>query len=431
MTRMESMISLDGAVGERVYIRPLTPADVTERYLEWFRDPIVTRFLEARNLRRQEVVDYMESGRASRTNLVYAICVRDTGLHIGNVKIGPISWRNRVSDLVTFIGDTEYWGRGFARDAIQTASRIAFDILNIRKLSVSIHSLNQGSLRAYTAGGFAVETELAEQYLIEGKLVGRVYASQFHPRLTPERLVSEDDRAGSALKTLAIIQARMSSSRLPGKVLRPLSGRPALVRMIERVKRAAQIENVIVATSEHSSDDAIAMLCAEQGIECSRGSLNDVLDRFFRAASASRPEYVVRLTGDCPLIDPEVIDQCVTDCIVRGADYCGNAVQRTYPDGLDVEVMRYSALRQAWIETTEQSDREHVTPFFYHHPERFRQHAVLNDVNLAAYRWTMDEEADYRLIARVFDEVYDRNPAFGWRDILAYFEPVEVTPSAQ
>ncbi len=413
------MLSLDRAESELIVLRALTPADITERYLEWFRNPLVTLFLEARNLTRAESVDYMEYGRRTRNYFVYAICDRQAMLHIGNIKIGPIAWRHGVSDLVTLIGDTRYWGGGYAEDAIRTASRIAFEVLRLRKLSGSIHSNNFGSLRVYTRSGFQIEARLADQYLIEGGLGDRIFVSQFNPRLSSTRLSVEPDRTTN-LRVLAIVQARMSSTRLPGKVLKPLSGQPALIRMLERVRRSRHVDKVVVATSTHASDDCLAALCQEHGIFCSRGDLEDVLDRFYRAASGWRPEYVVRLTADCPLSDPEIIDRCIEECIASKADYAGNAVERTYPDGLDVEVMRYSSLQQAWIEADSPLDREHVTPFFYRNPQRFRLHDVRNTEDYSLLRWTVDEEADYKLVARVFDKLYPENPAFGWKDVLEY-----------
>jgi len=418
------MLSLERAEGELVVLRPLTQADVNERYLAWFRSPIVTRFLEARDLNRTEVVDYLEVGRRTRKYVIYAICDRQTMLHIGNIKIGPISWQHSVSDLVTFIGDTEYWGKGFAADAIRVATRIAFEVLDIRKLSASIHSTNHGSLKAYSRAGLQVEARLAEQYVLGGEFVDRVYVSRFNPQCVAAHETTPDVAVGIAegSEIVAIVQARMSSSRLPGKVLKPLAGEPSLIRMLERVERSQRIKKVVVATSADPSDDAIAKLCEDRGILCSRGSLEDVLDRFYRAACVWHPEYVVRLTGDCPLIDPELVDRCIEECIVTQADYATNALDPTYPDGLDVEVIRYHCLQKAWSEASLRSDREHVTPYIYRNGSRFHLHSIRNSEDHSKLRWTVDEEIDYYVVAKIFEGLYEVNPNFSWLDALAYVE---------
>jgi len=224
--------------------------------------------------------------------------------------------------------------------------------------------------------------------------------------------------------TLAILQARMSSRRLPGKVLADVLGRPMLARQIERVQRAKRIAQLVVATSDQRSDDAIAALCAELGVACFRGSLEDVLGRFYAAAAAEapRPAHVVRLTGDCPLADPALIDELVELHLAAGADYTSNALERRFPDGLDVEAMRFDALAIAQREARDAAQREHVTPYLYQHPERFALASLRCERALGALRFTVDQPADLRFVQRVYEALYAANPAFGWRDVLALVE---------
>lgn len=217
---------------------------------------------------------------------------------------------------------------------------------------------------------------------------------------------------------LAILQARVSSTRLPGKVLLPLLGKPMLARQIERVRRARRIDRLVVATSDAADDDGIARLCAEEGVDCHRGSLDDVLDRFHGAALRFAPEHVVRLTGDCPLADPAVIDDVIGFYLGGGYDYATNAVQPTFPDGLDVEVFRFACLEQAWREATLPSQREHVTPFLHGQPQRFRVGHYRQATDLSRLRWTVDEPADFDFVQRVYEALYPANPAFGTADVL-------------
>jgi len=218
---------------------------------------------------------------------------------------------------------------------------------------------------------------------------------------------------------LAILQARMSSSRLPGKVLLPLAGAPMLARQIERLRRAETPERLIVATSDQPEDLPIAKLANELGLEAFRGSLNDVLDRFYHAALPHRPDWIVRVTGDCPLADWTVIDACVRFALDGGYDYASNTLEPSWPDGLDVEVARFAALETAWQEARSPVEREHVMPFITRRPERFRLGSLRNDEDLSALRWTVDEPADYRFVAQVYETLYPANPHFGTADILA------------
>lgn len=219
---------------------------------------------------------------------------------------------------------------------------------------------------------------------------------------------------------LAILQARVSSSRLPGKVLKPILGKPMLIRQIERVRRARLIDRLLVATSHDASDDPIEKLCRENGITCFRGKLDDVLDRFYQAAKPLTPDHVVRLTGDCPLIDPYLIDQVITFHLQEEFDYTSNTVEPTFPDGLDVEVFRFSCLQQTWEKAKLPSQREHVTLFMYRHPERFRIGSFKKDTDLSSLRWTVDELLDFELMTQVYEALYPSDPEFTTEDILAF-----------
>ena len=218
---------------------------------------------------------------------------------------------------------------------------------------------------------------------------------------------------------VAIVQARMSSSRLPGKVLLPLMGKPMLARQIERIKRARSLESVIVATSTNSDDDEIASMCAGRGIECERGSLVDVLDRYYRIAERCRPQHIVRLTGDCPLTDPIVIDAVVDFACAGAYDYASNTLEPTFPDGLDVEVCTYSALERAWKEAKLPSEREHVTPYIKKHPDFFRGSFKFHQDH-SAQRWTVDEPEDFAVVKRIYEALMPDNPAFGMQEIIEF-----------
>lgn len=221
---------------------------------------------------------------------------------------------------------------------------------------------------------------------------------------------------------LAILQARASSSRLPGKVLKPLLGKPMLARQIERILRSELIDKLVVATSVEPEDDAIEKLCKEENIECFRGSLNDVLDRFYQAAKPYNPEHVVRLTGDCPLTDWEITDRLIKFHLIGDYDYSSNALEPTYPDGLDAEIMKFSALECAWRLADSKPEREHVTLYIYKHPIQFKIGKEKNSIDLSQLRWTVDEPEDFVLVENIYRNLYYTNPAFKTQDVLAWLE---------
>ncbi len=221
------------------------------------------------------------------------------------------------------------------------------------------------------------------------------------------------------MNVVAIIQARTGSTRLPGKVLLDLCGQPVLARVVERTARAMSLNRVVVATTVEPADNAIAELCAARGWPCCRGSQDDVLDRYYRAAKERAADVVVRITSDCPLIDPEVIDLAVNEFfrLQPGCDYISNTEPpRPFPRGLDVEVFHFRALEESWREARQPACREHVTPFIYRHPEKFRLAPLLAERDFTDMRWTVDTPEDYALVRLIFEHFgHDR---FGWRDVL-------------
>ncbi len=217
---------------------------------------------------------------------------------------------------------------------------------------------------------------------------------------------------------LAVLQARTSSSRLPGKVLQDLAGRPMLARQCERILRATRIDRLVIATSEEESDAPVAVLAEELGIACYRGSLQDVLGRFHGAATEYSATHVVRLTGDCPLTDPQLIDHVIDAHIDGGFDFTSNALDRTYPKGLDAEACTRAALGVAAREATTRAEREHVTPFFYTHPERFRIGSVRQAEDHSALCWCVDEPEDLEFVRTVYGRLLPTNPAFTTSEVM-------------
>ena len=225
-------------------------------------------------------------------------------------------------------------------------------------------------------------------------------------------------------KTTAILQARMTSSRLPGKVLKPIEREPMLIRPLERIGRAATLDQIVVATSFDPSDDALVEVLTQHQIDFVRGPLSDVLARYMRVADQYLPDVIVRLTGDCPLTCPEVIDAVVQHFHESDADYASNTLDPTYPDGLDVEVVTTAALRAVSAATDDPHEREHVTLGVYRRDSHFRlsNYSDPTGLNHSDLRWTVDDAEDFEFVSHVYQSLLPRNSHFGYREILRCLE---------
>jgi glutamate-1-semialdehyde 2,1-aminomutase/spore coat polysaccharide biosynthesis protein SpsF len=221
---------------------------------------------------------------------------------------------------------------------------------------------------------------------------------------------------------VAIVQARMGSTRLPGKVLADIGGKPMLEHVVSRLSRSRLIHEVIVATSDAKADDRIAEAGTQQNFKVFRGHEKDVLDRYYQAAKSAKADIVVRVTGDCPLIDPEIVDRVIAEYLSEECDYASNTLVCTYPDGLDAEVFSFAALEIAWRDGRRGADREHVTPFI-RTSRRFRLRNVESDLGRSTrhLRWTVDEPRDLEFIRAIYERI-GAGKVFGWHEVLALLD---------
>lgn len=222
------------------------------------------------------------------------------------------------------------------------------------------------------------------------------------------------------MKTVIIVQARMTSTRLPGKVLKAVMGKPLLDYQIERLRRVKLADGIVIATTSNDSDQPIVELCERLDVACFRGSEHDVLARYHDAATLHQADTVVRVTSDCPLIDPAVIDQVIGFYLdhIEEYDYVTNCLKRTYPRGMDVEVFSFHVLHEAFTEAVEPEEREHVTPFIYRHSERYRLANINFSENQGNHRWTVDTQEDFDLVEKILAALYPAHPAFSLEDVL-------------
>jgi spore coat polysaccharide biosynthesis protein SpsF len=227
-------------------------------------------------------------------------------------------------------------------------------------------------------------------------------------------------------RPVAIVQARMGSSRLPGKVLRPILGRPMLSHIVERLRAVPGLPAIVVATSDQPGDDPVRAFCLAESVACFSGSETDVLDRFYRAAVREDGDPLVRITGDCPLADPELIARLLELYGTGGYDHVAVATGAgaihlnggRFPDGLDAECFSFAALERAWHEATQPSDREHVTPYIWRNRNLFRCSLLMSESDHSTLRWTVDNEEDFRMVSAIYEALYRPGRPFGMSDVL-------------
>jgi spore coat polysaccharide biosynthesis protein SpsF len=219
------------------------------------------------------------------------------------------------------------------------------------------------------------------------------------------------------MRIVAIIQARMGSTRLPGKVLMDIGGQTMLARVVNRVRRATLIDETIVATTVNLKDEPIVAECERLNLAYFRGSEENVLERYYEAALKYKAEGVVRITSDCPLIDPGEIDKAVSEFLSQESDYASNSLKRTYPRGLDTEVMTIETLAKAWQEANDHYERAHVTPYIYQNPKLFKLRSVKAVKNYSNHRWTVDTSEDLVFIRAIYQRL-NNEATFGWKDVL-------------
>jgi len=224
------------------------------------------------------------------------------------------------------------------------------------------------------------------------------------------------------MTTVAIIQARLGSTRLPGKVLKDIGGRTMLARVVMRSMQASLLDKVVVATTVEPADEAIVQESEKLGVQVSCGSELNVLDRYYKTARHFKADVVVRITSDCPLIDGEVIDRIINAFREQKADYASNGLgKRTYPRGVGAEAMTMQALEKAWKEASKDYERVHVTPYIHMNPRMFKLASVENEIDCSRYRWTVDTQEDLDFVRAVYANLGNRDD-FSWQEALKLLE---------
>jgi len=216
------------------------------------------------------------------------------------------------------------------------------------------------------------------------------------------------------------MQTRVSSTRLPNKVIKNLQGLPMFVQQARRIQQCKTIDKLIVITSTNKSDDILEFICKENDLLCFRGDLHNVLSRYFHAQLAYPCEHIVRVTADCPVIDPTLMDHVINTHLINNNDYTSNCLKSTFPDGLDTEIISKNTLLDAYEHAKKNSELEHVTPYIRNNPQKYQLQNIQSDTDLSHHRWTVDEPVDFELISAIYAHLYTENHYFNYQDILNF-----------
>lgn len=394
--------------GAKLGLTRLSEKEVTQEYVDWMNDSEVTRYLVAGKTPTsiEDVKSFIATAQGS-SRVTFAIYRLDTNQHIGNAKLDHIDWISRKADFGIMLGDRGSWGQGFGSEATELVTSYGFRVLNLERIYLGVVDVNASAARVYRKLGYQDEGIRRKDQFVDGSWADTLVMG----------IVRERWREVTPRRVIVLLQARMGSSRLPGKVLKPLAGEPSLARTIERLRDLKLATELRIATSTDSADDSIEAWAREAAVPVTRGSLTDVLERFRAAAVEARADVVVRITADCPMIDPEIVDRVIATYLENEGkvDYVSNVDERTYPDGLDVEVFSFLALDEAARDAVADYDREHVTPYIR---RNFRKRSVCQAINLGDLRWTMDHADDYETLNAIFAELHAASPKFRQVDVL-------------
>lgn len=377
--------------GERIGLHKLSRKEATRSYVDWMNDPEVTRYLVSGSFptTMQDLHVFID-GANGANRVTFAIYRKDQDRHVGNVKLDQIDWVSRRCDLGIAIGDKASWGLGLGTEATALATRYAFEKLGMERVTLGVLVENGAAARVYEKLGYVVEGRRERDQYKDGRWMDTLLMA-----VSRRRFLGRNDRV------VAVIQARMASARLPGKILKPLAGRPALFHLLERARAVPRVNEVVLATSQDPSDDELVAAARAWDVRVVRGPLDDVLARFHQAAIDTRADVLLRLTGDCPMHDSAVISRAIeTWSGDVDVDYVSNADERTYPDGLDVELCSFAALDEALERARSPFEREHVTPWIRRHKRKL---SFVQSEDLSPLRWTLDHREDLEYLSGVFD----------------------------
>ncbi|WP_243544266.1 GNAT family N-acetyltransferase [Pseudodesulfovibrio tunisiensis] len=403
------MTNADRIATDRLVLHPMDESLAGREWAGWLNDPENVAFSRQRDRVHtpESCAEYVRSFRGT-PNSLWAITLTGSNRHVGNIA-AHVDERNSVANVALMIGAHDCKGMGLATEALVATAEWLMNVRGIRKVEVGTMAANKAMIRVARKSGMIEDGRRRGQFLLEGKPVDVVYFALFAKPNAGDAVFSGKTDSPEKMKTdspksVALIEARMGSSRLPGKVMLDMAGAPMLQRMIERVRLSRSLDEIVVATTTNPSDDIIQALCDRLGCPAFRGSEHDMLDRLLQAARAHHADIIVQLTGDCPLIDPAHIDRSLDELEKTGADYVSNSLTPSFPIGFDVRLFPTSVLEEVDRLTMDPIDRVHGSYYIYTHPEQFRLAGWEADRDMEKeLRLTVDEFSDYEVVRRVFE----------------------------
>ncbi|MBT3451353.1 aminotransferase class III-fold pyridoxal phosphate-dependent enzyme [archaeon] len=380
--------------GNLIYLRNLTDLDVTEEYCKWLNDPEVNLYLETRKVTIEELIKYVNDKNNNLNCLFLGIYCKSNDKHIGNIKLEPIDFVNKTATLGILIGNKDYWGKGIATEATKLISDYAFNKLGLIEVNLGVISENKAAIRVYEKVGFKV-FDIKKNHIIHNN---QNY-DQVMMKINPKNE-----------KITAIIQARMGASRLPNKVLLPLVGKPVLWHIVNRLKQCKNIDKIVIATSNNEKDQAIEDFAKGESILFTRGDEMDLVSRFHHTCLEHNINTFVRVTADCPFIDPELVDNMIDYYLKNKNQYdlLSNVHPATYPDGLDLEIIPFEALKKMFLEVKDSFYRECFTTYLFTKSE-YKSLNYPNKSDQSKMRWTLDTPEDYEFFKKVYGGLYKNN----------------------
>lgn len=392
--------------GKNIYLRKLTELDATNEYCNWLNDPLVNKYLETRKSTIEEIKEYINNKNNDIYCKFFGIFDLNNDIHIGNAKLEPIDFNNKTAIFGILIGNKKYWGKNIGTEATKLMCVYGFNELNLDCIKLGVISVNKKAIRVYEKVGFKIIN-------IEKNKIK--HGNTFFDKVNMQ--IKKTDFKN----TIAIIQARTKSIRFPGKMLVRVQEKTIIKHVIDRVKESKFIDGIVLATSEDTSNDILEREVNKIGVNVFRGSEDDVLDRFYHASKKFGATTIVRITGDCPLIDPEIIDKVINFFNINKYDYVSNIDPPTFPDGMDVEVFSFDALEKTWKNAKLKSEREHVTPFIRNNKKLFKIKNFENEKDLSEYRITLDEKEDLIVIEEILNKL-DNKKTYNLSDIINVLE---------
>lgn len=386
----------------RLYYEPLEEKHLSEQYVSWLNSSKITQYNSHGVFPNtyEKTKSYVQSLQSDKSSIILAMIDELTNIHVGNIAIQSIDLINSNCEISIMIGNKNFWSKGYGYEAFYTVMKHCFNKLNLHKISLGTTIDNLGMQRIAQKLNMTLEGTRREEMQRDGKYFDVVLYG-----------IVKNEFVVNKPKIVASIEARMTSSRLPGKVLKEINNIPALELMVNRVKISKSLNDIIIATTINKEDDAIVNWCIENNINYFRGSENNVYERVLNTHISFNNDVVVELTGDCPLLDPRLIDEAIKIYLKNDYDYVSNCIEETYPLGMAVEVFSLDALKTIQDDRElSYVDKEHVSPYFY----VSKQYKIFNiqapkEHHFPTLSVTLDTKEDYEMIKNVDAMFNDKN----------------------